>query len=72
MEREIWFRKVLWSYYPCSIKGWVFLFVMVVCVLCSVGVVSLLPIGEGAKDFLEIIVFASIFLFGLFVTRRHV
>lgn len=72
MERDIWFKKVLWAYFPCSPKGWAFLFILVAVVLCAVGVVIVLPISDGAKDFLHIAIFVAAFIFALSVTKQHV
>ncbi len=59
--RRVWFKKVFWSYVPCSIEGWLILFFTILIVL---GVNYLLQdIGKNLDFPLQLPLFAFAFVF---------
>jgi hypothetical protein len=55
MDREIWFERILWNYWPCHWKGWAITAMLFVC--CTVGIaLSTSSHGFSAVPFLLVLV----------------
>ncbi|RZF58618.1 hypothetical protein EWE75_24430 [Sphingomonas populi] len=74
MQREIWFHKVLWSYMPCHLMGFVVMAAVIfpTIIAINLGQMALDALGYAGADWLAFpIFFIPAFLFLLRVSKRH-
>lgn len=74
MDREIWFKKVLWSYMPFHWKGWAIMAVIVVPVFVLTMIAQSVLGGLGydrAADLSFFILFIPAWVSLLVIAKRH-
>ena len=72
--REIWFKPVLWNYWPCHWKGWCIQTAAIAGGLLAIGVLMLLARAAGHPEwdpFAFFAVLAAILVSLEIVARRH-
>lgn len=72
-DREIWFRKVLWSYFPVSTKGWAFTVGLVVGGLALIFATQEALSLIGRSDLADYagFVLVPVIIFGWVISERH-
>jgi hypothetical protein len=72
-QREIWFKRLLWSYIPCHWKGWAMIVGLVACFLISMQILSWVVSATGHSDwdFVPFLPILPIVVLGWIVAERH-
>lgn len=72
MSRNVWFKKLAWSYVPCSVEGFGVVFSGVVVVLLGLWSLSYLERTSGANlDLVKVGLFVVVLLGTLLIAKRH-
>jgi hypothetical protein len=71
--REVWFDRILWSYWPCHWKGWALILATVVggnlCIWTLVAISEALGQNHAAWPFLPLVPFV---VWSWWISERHV
>ncbi len=72
-DPEIWFKKILGSYWPCSEMGWYLVFGLMAACFAVVGVTTLILNMIGRADLASFSPFAilPVIIYGQTVMARH-
>ena len=72
-QREIWFKRLLWSYIPVHWKGWALIFGLVGCFLIFMQLFSWILSGAGRSDlnFVPFLPILPIVVLGWIFAERH-
>lgn len=73
MEKEIWFDKILWSYFPCHWKGWLSLFATVFAAVVSIFILRFITTLSGRPDLQDLayLAFFPFFIIFMILAKRH-